>query len=531
VTLQVWDEQLSLFSTIHFYQHRGSGDLKFSGSNLANSHLLFIASGKGNIGIGETVYSAEPLQLYFLPAGTLLQGMVFGHHIQYYVISFHMIALSRDGQRWIGEPLDPSAASLETGYIELENNMSIYAEIKQLYETSLLPDSRTHSNILLQKLLLQVKSQRAVHPIPSPTDKSPEWDGIEESILYMQANLNKKITRDNLAAIAKLTPTSYCRSFKKAKGVAPMDYLSRIRIEHAKQLLATGLSCKQAADRLGFVSEYYFSRVFKKITGLAPTVHMKRTHSRIAIASRFGIHLNLEALGVEPVVVIDCYHHPGIEQQDYNRRLMSQVEELRMSQPDLIIGDYSHSPLYETFKRIAPTVLLNFDLDWLAPHRQLAELVGREKEAQQVIEKLDERIVAARERIRALETPQRVVFMQIMSDHLYLQGISNHPLNKLLYKELGLLPGKHVPKNKMRQELYPIHLPQLEADQMWIRLYADTADVLQTLQRIQEHPHWRNTAAVQNNQVHFTSNWLIMSWTPQGREQIANEVLSYLSIT
>ncbi|MFD0589255.1 helix-turn-helix domain-containing protein [Paenibacillus sp. GCM10027627] len=521
------NEPFFFFSTIRCYQHRESIDLKNSEINKSIRHLLFVASGKGTLEIGDNIYPVEPLQLYFLPEELPLQGMLFGHHIQYYIVGFQTISLTKQGNQWIGEQSDEQPLALQAGWIELKDPVLIHSDVKNLHEYNLLPDSRYHSNLMFQKLLLQIHHQKSA-PLQSYPDKAPKWNGIEESIRYMQTNLNKKMNRDTLAAIAKLTPSSYCRSFKKAKGVAPMDYLSHLRVEQAKKLLSTGMSCKQAAYRLGFVSEYYFSRVFKKTTGLPPTLYMKREHSRIAVASRFGIHLNLESIGVEPVVVIDCYHHPGIEQEDYNRRLMSQLEELKTAQPDFIIGDYSHSPFYEAFKKIAPTVLLEYDLDWLVPHRKIAELVGREKEAQKVIEDLDKRLAKAKREIRGAYKDKQITVMQIMNDHIYLQGLKHHPLNHLLYKELGLQPGTHVPRHKMRLELYPTQLPQLEADHLWIRLYSDTADVMQTLKRMQEQPSWNNIFAVKDNQVHYINNWLVLSWTPQGREQIANEILTYL---
>ena len=529
MTLQTGNEQLYLFSAVHEYRYRETIDLGTPTSRTPVNRLVFVVAGKGTMNIGGQIDSVEPLQLYFVPEEAELQGMLFGRHIQYYVVDFHILSLSRRGERWIGEPSSALPSLLQSGHVALKDSAAIHLEFKQLHETNLLPDNRVQSNLLLQNLLLQIYRQREIQSLPL-ADTTSQWNGIEESIRYMQAHLNKKINRDRLAAIAQLTPSSYCRSFKKAKGVAPMDYLNHLRVEKAKQLLASGTTCKQAAERLGYASEYYFSRVFKKTTGLPPTIYLKREHSRIAVASRFGIHLNLESMGVEPVVVIDCYPHPGIEQEDYNRRLMSQLEELRMAQPDLIIGDYSHSTLYDTFKRIAPTVLLKYDLDWLVPHRKLAEIVGRESEAQQVIEELDERIARARQQISRMDQPQRVAMMQMMSDHVYLQGTTNHPLNKLLYSELGLLPGKHIPRHKMRVELYPAHLPAIEVDHLWIRLYSDTADVLQTLQRTQEQRCWEGIAAVRNDQVRFIANWLIMSWTPQGRGQIVEEVLSYLKI-
>jgi AraC-like DNA-binding protein len=49
------------------------------------------------------------------------------------------------------------------------------------------------------------------------------------------------------------------------------QYFISIKIVKAKELLGRGLAVKEVASRLGFKDEYYFSRLFKKKTGLSPS--------------------------------------------------------------------------------------------------------------------------------------------------------------------------------------------------------------------------------------------------------------------
>ena len=68
----------------------------------------------------------------------------------------------------------------------------------------------------------------------------------------------------------------FCRFFKKNVGVSIMDYFTKIKIEQAMKLIAEGeLSFRTISERLGFESPEYFSRVFKRKTGLTPTEYAK----------------------------------------------------------------------------------------------------------------------------------------------------------------------------------------------------------------------------------------------------------------
>ena len=79
----------------------------------------------------------------------------------------------------------------------------------------------------------------------------------------------------SLGAVAKAVNTStfyFCKMFKKVTGLNFTNYLSRVRIEKAKNLLLNpNLRISEIAFEVGFQSLTHFNRVFKKIIGQSPT--------------------------------------------------------------------------------------------------------------------------------------------------------------------------------------------------------------------------------------------------------------------
>jgi YesN/AraC family two-component response regulator len=79
----------------------------------------------------------------------------------------------------------------------------------------------------------------------------------------------------SLGQVAKAVNTStfhFCKMFKKATGLNFTEYVSRVRVEKARNLLLNpNLRISEIAYEVGFQSLTHFNRVFKKFTGLSPT--------------------------------------------------------------------------------------------------------------------------------------------------------------------------------------------------------------------------------------------------------------------
>ena len=87
----------------------------------------------------------------------------------------------------------------------------------------------------------------------------------------------------SLAQVAKAVNTStfyFCKMFRRATGLNFTDYVSRVRVEKAKNLLLNrNLRVSEIAYEVGFQSLTHFNRVFKKILGLSPTQYRSRLPS------------------------------------------------------------------------------------------------------------------------------------------------------------------------------------------------------------------------------------------------------------
>ena len=95
-------------------------------------------------------------------------------------------------------------------------------------------------------------------------------------IVRAKAYINSNQAEDlSLGQVARAVNTStfyFCKMFKKATGLNFTDYLSRVRVEKAKNLLLNpNLRVSEIAFEVGFQSLTHFNRVFKKIVGQSPT--------------------------------------------------------------------------------------------------------------------------------------------------------------------------------------------------------------------------------------------------------------------
>lgn len=92
-----------------------------------------------------------------------------------------------------------------------------------------------------------------------------------KAILYISRNYMRNLTLDDVAKHVHLNSAYFSTLFKQSTGSSFKEYLNMVRIEESKRLLAnTDYSIIDIALAVGFEDQSYFSKVFKKYTGLTP---------------------------------------------------------------------------------------------------------------------------------------------------------------------------------------------------------------------------------------------------------------------
>jgi two-component system response regulator YesN len=93
---------------------------------------------------------------------------------------------------------------------------------------------------------------------------------------FIEANYADSITLETVAEYVELSPFYFSKLFKDRFGMTFIDYLTEIRINHAKtEMENPAKSLKEICYSVGYRDPNYFSRVFKKQTGLSPTEYRK----------------------------------------------------------------------------------------------------------------------------------------------------------------------------------------------------------------------------------------------------------------
>lgn len=126
--------------------------------------------------------------------------------------------------------------------------------------------------------LAQSKECRELLPAPTPVvNTSHDMKKINAIYDHLIRNFTRKVYIEELATIANMNSSSFCRYFKKVNKKTVIEFIIELRINYAcKLLLENKFSITQIAFECGFGNPAMFFRKFKEITGVRPSQYKKR---------------------------------------------------------------------------------------------------------------------------------------------------------------------------------------------------------------------------------------------------------------
>lgn len=96
---------------------------------------------------------------------------------------------------------------------------------------------------------------------------------IKAGLTYLEHNFSKDFSVEQLAKMSCLSVGSFRRSFLECMGMSPVEYRNKLRIQKAVSLLKTGeYTVGETAEAVGISDIKYFSKLFKRYTGVTPRV-------------------------------------------------------------------------------------------------------------------------------------------------------------------------------------------------------------------------------------------------------------------
>ena len=153
------------------------------------------------------------------------------------------------------------------------------ARIGELIEALLIAEGPKRIMLLMESLMAiesspnnNILSSMGFHHDYAETEN----DRINAIYNYSLANFKRKIQMEEMAAVANISPNSFCRYFKSRTRKTYTQFISEIRVGHAcKLLIEDSMNVKQICYESGFHNFASFHKHFKMITGKSPLSYQK----------------------------------------------------------------------------------------------------------------------------------------------------------------------------------------------------------------------------------------------------------------
>lgn len=128
----------------------------------------------------------------------------------------------------------------------------------------------------LEELIIHLYRRYVENPGQFGTKRQPETqiksDAYNRIVRYMEEHIGERLSLDTICHDTLTGRSQLQKIFREAHGCGVIDYFSTMKIEAAKQLIRDNhLNFTEISDRLGYTSVHYFSRQFKKLTGMTPS--------------------------------------------------------------------------------------------------------------------------------------------------------------------------------------------------------------------------------------------------------------------
>ncbi|MBS4200453.1 helix-turn-helix transcriptional regulator [Bacillus sp. FJAT-49732] len=168
---------------------------------------------------------------------------------------------------------------MKSPYIVLKDPNEIYHTLKNLVlESDKKEDKQMMVQLLISQLLIQI-ARMAVEDVELKKVNQQANVYVNQAVEFLHQNYDCDLKLEDIGRAVNLHPGYLHRVFKKLMNCTIMEYLTLLRMDKAKALLAdTDIPIIEISQYVGINSSQYFSQIFKKHTSMTP-IDYRRTYS------------------------------------------------------------------------------------------------------------------------------------------------------------------------------------------------------------------------------------------------------------
>ncbi|MFZ4199209.1 ABC transporter substrate-binding protein [Lysinibacillus sp. NPDC056220] len=191
--------------------------------------------------------------------------------------------------------------------------------------------------------------------------------------------------------------------------------------------------------------------------------------------------------------------------EELGDKLSPIIEKTLSTEPDFILATEHHEKLYESLEKIAPVITLKYqDIyeDWQYGLRTVAEIIGKEDEAEKVIEKMMQAITTGREDLKSIEGESVALIVSWDGKTFNVLGEDNPVYTLAFDKEKGLGLTPDITFNGKSNQFSAFEgISTIQADHIF--LIGDITKKETLLSELNENNVWNNMNAVKKGNIHL----------------------------
>lgn len=217
------------------------------------SSIFYLLSGCFEIEISGKVYNVRSGDVFYLPDNLFFKRKVIDR------ISFYYIRLSDDE-----EYSDMYGILRPNSIVDIENSVKLLTA-----DCNKNDKLQKAKNIVLESMFCRLKLKDYC--------STKNDANLLKCINYLHSSFNKDIDLNTLCSVSGYSKTILIEKFKKYYNATPIQYLTFVRLNKARELLVDSkYSISEISEKCGFNCPYYFSNTFKKYCGYSPNQYRKK---------------------------------------------------------------------------------------------------------------------------------------------------------------------------------------------------------------------------------------------------------------
>lgn len=245
----------------YFVFRKCTPDWRLWKHQVENHDITYVVKGSARYTINGTVYDLKPGDLLYLTQGDTKEAVTYSHNLMHcYAINF--IPKMR---------IDNTV--MEGCLFPIINHIGLRQDIIDLFrELTICWTEQQSGYILKTRALFMLIIYRLMEILLLDVDSEPCDYRVHKIIRYISMHYPEKLTVKNLAQQVSLDFDYFGRLFKHETGMSVHQYISKIRVRNAENMLQSGnYKVQEVAAHCGFSDPFYFYKLFKTLRGFPPS--------------------------------------------------------------------------------------------------------------------------------------------------------------------------------------------------------------------------------------------------------------------